>query len=45
LSQNKSKLGSPECDCKDIWESIINIEGYVMGGTCDLQRFFRKQRA
>jgi radical SAM enzyme (TIGR01210 family) len=45
LSRDKSKLGSPECDCKDIWESIIDIEGCVMGGTCDLQRFFRKQRA
>ncbi len=45
MTQDRLRLGSPECDCKEIWESMLDIEGYVMGGTCDLQRFFRKQRA
>jgi len=41
-SQDASKLGSPDCDCKDIWNTILDIEGFVAGGACDLQRFFRK---
>ena len=44
LSQDISKLGAPECECKDIWRRILDSEGFVVGGTCDLQRFFRKQR-
>ena len=45
MTQDRSRLGSPECNCREMWESIIDVESYVMGGTCDLQRFFRKQRA
>jgi hypothetical protein len=44
-SQDVSRLGAPECSCKDLWRSQLDLEGYVMGGTCDLQRFFRKHRA
>ena len=41
LSQNKSRLGSPNCDCVEIWKSILDLDGFVIGGTCDLQRHFR----
>lgn len=45
LSQDPTKLGSPDCECKDIWKTILEIDGFVMGGTCDLQRFFKLHRA
>ena len=41
-TQDPSRLGAPECDCRDIWNSVMDLEGFVMGGTCDLQRFFRR---
>ncbi len=44
-THDASRLGAPECDCKEIWKSVMELEGFVMGGTVDLQRFFRKQRA
>ncbi|MBE0518640.1 MAG: archaeosine biosynthesis radical SAM protein RaSEA [Thermoplasmata archaeon] len=44
ISQNWSRLGSKDCSCKDMWNMILDIEGLVTGGTCDLQRFFRPQR-
>ncbi|MGQ9588602.1 MAG: archaeosine biosynthesis radical SAM protein RaSEA [Thermoplasmata archaeon] len=43
LSQDPSRLGSPNCSCKELWQAIMDAEGYVMGGTPDLQRFFRGQ--
>jgi len=45
LSQDPVRLGSPECECQELWRSIMEVEGFVVGGTPDLQRFFRKQRA
>ena len=45
LDQKASSLGSPECECKGIWETILDTEGLVTGETCDLQRFFRSHRA
>ncbi len=45
LSQDHSRLGAPDCECRGIWESVMELEGFVMGGTPDLQRFFRRQRA
>ena len=45
LSQDPTKLGSPDCECKEIWQTILNVEGFVVGGSCDLQRFFRRHRA
>ncbi|MBU0685706.1 MAG: archaeosine biosynthesis radical SAM protein RaSEA [Thermoplasmatota archaeon] len=44
-TQDASRLGAPECDCREIWRSVMDLEGFVMGGTCDLQRFFRKHGA
>jgi radical SAM enzyme (TIGR01210 family) len=43
-TQDESRLGSPDCDCREIWKSVMDLEGFVMGGTCDLQRFFRGHR-
>lgn len=44
LSQDSSRLGSPECACQEIWRSVMEIEGFVVGGTPDLERFFRQHR-
>jgi radical SAM enzyme (TIGR01210 family) len=44
LTQDPGKLGYPDCDCKDIWKSILDLDGFVVGGTADLQRFFRRRR-
>ncbi|MBN1677286.1 MAG: archaeosine biosynthesis radical SAM protein RaSEA [Candidatus Thermoplasmatota archaeon] len=44
-SQDYSRLGAPECGCKAIWESVVDLEPFVAGGCADLQRFFRRQRA
>jgi len=45
LSQDHSRLGYPDCDCKEIWKTVIELDGLVMGGTPDLQRFFRRHGA
>ena len=44
ISQDVGKLGSPDCKCKETWKTIMDVEGFVSGGTVDLQRFFRPQR-
>lgn len=44
-SQDHSKLGAPDCSCRAVWESVVELEPFVSGGTVDLQRFFRPQRA
>jgi len=43
-TQVESRLGSPDCGCREVWKSVMDLEGFVMGGTCDLQRFFRRPR-
>ncbi len=45
LSQDYSRLGAPECECRNRWESVRELETFVDGGTADLQRFFKRQRA
>lgn len=45
LSQDSSRLGSPDCPCRELWQAIMDAEGFVMGGTPDLQRFFKRHRA
>ena len=45
LNQEHSRLGYPDCDCKEIWKTVLELDGFVMGGTPDLQRFFRRHRA
>ena len=44
-SQDVSRLGAPDCSCKELWRNLLELEGSVMGGTCDLQRFFRRHGA
>ena len=44
ITQDASRLGWPDCGCSEIWRSVLELEDYAMG-SCDLQRFFRKQRA
>lgn len=42
-SQDYSRLGAPECGCKNVWESVVDLEPFVAGGTADLQRFFTRR--
>lgn len=44
-SQDISRLARPECGCQSTYDTILGLEDLVVGGTPDLQRFFRKQRA
>lgn len=41
--QDPRRLARPECGCRETWERIMDIEKYCVGGTVDLQRFFRKR--
>jgi radical SAM enzyme (TIGR01210 family) len=41
MSQDPADLDVPPCSCRDLWEKVTSMEGYVTGGTCDLQRFSR----
>lgn len=43
-SQDPSRLAEPECGCRRTYSKILELEGMVVGGTPDLQRFFRPQR-
>ncbi|HJX04294.1 MAG TPA: archaeosine biosynthesis radical SAM protein RaSEA [Thermoplasmata archaeon] len=45
LGQDPSKLATQECECMDLWKAITETESFVIGGTVDLERFFRKHRA
>lgn len=40
--QDRSRLARPECACREVWEGVMDLEGHIVGGTVDLQRFFRK---
>ncbi len=42
LSQDSTKLGSPECDCLEAWRSELELEDYAVG-SIDLQRHFRRK--
>ncbi|MEW5748924.1 MAG: archaeosine biosynthesis radical SAM protein RaSEA [Candidatus Thermoplasmatota archaeon] len=44
-SQDRSRLARPECWCIGTYRTVRGLEGMVVGGTPDLQRFFRAQRA
>ena len=44
-SQDPSRLGWPECSCREIWSGAKEIEGYAMGGPCDILRLSRRARA
>lgn len=38
-TQDLERLVGPECDCRNLWRTLTEIEPLVSGGTCDLQRF------
>lgn len=40
-SQELSKLAKPACRCRDVYSAVTELERSVVGGTPDLQRFFR----
>ena len=42
-TQDYGKLGSPQCSCNETWRALMDIEELVIGGTCDLQRFFTRR--
>ena len=44
-SQDPSRFGWPECSCREIWSGAKEIEGYAMGGPCDILRLSRRARA
>ncbi len=41
VSQDISRLARPECGCREMYSTVLGLEGMVVGGTPDLQRFFR----
>jgi len=43
LHQDPSRLARPECSCMEVWESVMELEGVIVGGTVDLQRFYRRR--
>jgi len=43
VTQNYGRLGSPECSCEETWHGLMDIEKLVLGGICDLERFFRSR--
>ena len=45
LSQDIGRLGRPECDCLELWKEVMELEGLLVDGTVDLQRFFRRHGA
>jgi radical SAM enzyme (TIGR01210 family) len=42
-TQNPAELAPTECSCRSSWEAALEIEGLALGGTYDLQRFFRRR--
>ncbi|MDH3365853.1 MAG: archaeosine biosynthesis radical SAM protein RaSEA [Thermoplasmata archaeon] len=42
-SQKRSKIDGPVCSCRDLWEGVVELEGLIADGTCDLQRLFRQR--
>ena len=41
VSQERSRVEVPNCECRGIWESLMELEGLVANGSVDLQRMFR----
>lgn len=40
-TQERSRLAIPECGCRGMYSKVLGLEGMVVGGTPDLQRFFK----
>ncbi|MGB2825684.1 MAG: archaeosine biosynthesis radical SAM protein RaSEA [Thermoplasmata archaeon] len=45
LTQSRNKIQVSECECHGLWETIRELEGLIVGGTPDLQRFYRSKHA
>ncbi|HIJ18034.1 MAG TPA: archaeosine biosynthesis radical SAM protein RaSEA [Thermoplasmata archaeon] len=41
-SQQTSRLAKPACSCGDMYSTLLELEGKIVGGTPDLNRFFRR---
>jgi len=42
-TQDPAELAPAECSCRSSWQAALEIEGLAVGGTYDLQRFFRRR--
>lgn len=42
-TQDRGSLASPECECREMWETVLNLEDMIVGGTPDLERYFRSR--
>lgn len=45
LNQKRDRIPIRECACRDLWETVMELEGFVTGGTVDLERFSRDRRS
>ena len=43
ISQDHAKIAIHDCECRQTWESVKELEGRVADGTVDLQRMFRRR--
>lgn len=43
--QLMKKIPISECECREIWETVRELEGFVVGGTPDLQRHYRERQS
>ena len=44
LSQDRKKMDVPDCGCRGVWESVMELDGLVADGTVDLERMSRHRR-
>jgi radical SAM enzyme (TIGR01210 family) len=45
VNQTRAKIQMGKCECRDLWETVRELEGLVVGGTPDLQRLYRNRQA
>lgn len=43
LEQPHRRIETPGCGCRDLWETVRELEGMVVGGTPDLERISRRR--
>ena len=43
LNQTGAKIELDKCECRQLWETVRELEGLVVGGTPDLQRLYRNR--
>jgi radical SAM enzyme (TIGR01210 family) len=42
-SQDLGRLARPDCECSATYSAVLGLEGSILGGTPDLERFFRQR--